>query len=222
MQLSLIPQSELYTIFDEHNPLYKLAVTHPDNMCWLATLFYALQYMGFESNKKLHRKLAKLLYISYDLMEVNQENGALMFVKKYELGDKQIRANLNDLFKEINLKVKVEKIISNITYDEIEKIRQYLLHGKQLLTIIKNINLLHPNEEPESDIPNHVVLIKEIDDTHDGMLRIVFLDPSYGKFLEGKVGVHAFVLWIQYIWVLERRRNIVHKIFFNKASYLNK
>lgn len=212
MQISILPQTELYQIFDPSTPLYQLAVTHPQNMCWLAVLFYALQFLGYENNKKLHRKLSQLLYVSYDLMEVNKENGALMFVKKYELSDKHIRAHLNDLFREIGLKVHVDKIISEVRYDEIHQIQEYLHHRKQLLTIVKNIDLLSPNNTVVAEIPNHVILLRDLVDTQDGKVRVTFIDPSYGKTLVGDVGVHAFIQWIQYIWVLERRRNIVHRL----------
>ncbi|MEI7603885.1 MAG: hypothetical protein WCJ19_02600 [bacterium] len=212
--INLIPQSELYTILDDRTPLYRLAMTYPANMCWLTSLFYALQFMGFQNNKKLHKKLSKLLSVSYDLMEVNRENGALMFVKKYELGDGHIKYKLNLLFKEIGLKIKVEKILSNITYDEIYQIDKYLKADKQLLTIIKNIDINNPNKAVTDAVPNHVILIKGIEDTHDGMVTVITLDPSTGKYYQIPMGVHAFIQWIQYIWVLERKGGIIRKLFF--------
>jgi hypothetical protein len=212
MQISLIPQTQISTIFDKKNPLFDLATKFPKNMCWLTTMFYACQYMGFENNKKLHKKLSRLLYISVDLMAINEENGAMLFPAKYQLGDKFIRQELNKIFDEIGLKIKVERILSDITYEEIHVISKYAREGKQLLTIIKNIDFKNPDAEVTNEVPNHVVLLKELEDNGDGRVKITLLDPADGQFYTGYIGVHVFILWIQYVWVLERKRNIVHRI----------
>jgi len=186
---------------------------YPENMCWLTTLLYALIFLGFENNKKLHKKLSGLLYISFDLMQVGTDDGALYFPKKYQFSDRHIRAKLNDIFKQIKLKIKVENILTEIGYDQIHQINNYLKDGKQLLTIVKTIDFRNPDKEVTDKVPNHVILIIGIKDNEDGKVTVDFADPSDGEFYSINIGVNVFILWVQYIWVLSRKRNIVHKIF---------
>lgn len=211
-EILLIPQTEIYTLFDRKNALYDLASKFPKNMCWLTTLFYACQFIGLENNKKLHKKLSRLLYLSVDLMAIDEKNGAMLFPAKYQLGDKFIRKELNKIFDDIGLKIKVQKIISDIVYDEIRLIDKYLKSNYQLLAIVKNIDFKNPDAEVSGEIPNHVVLLTELSDNEDGRVRLSLIDPSDGEYYSGFMSVNLFILWIQYIWVLERKRGIIKRI----------
>ena len=221
MNISLIPQSRIYSIFSDKNPLKSLAQKFPENMCWLTTLFYALQFLGLENNRKLHFRLTHLLSSSLGLLFISKENGAMYFPKKYEVSDEYIKSNLNRIFKLSHLGVKVIKIMSDIKFGEIKAIENYLDGNKELVAIIKNTNLItNTKDKIIGEAPNHTVLIKEFKDNGNGTISIYYIDPSDGNYHTKDIGVNIFMQWIQYIWVLERKYSLLDIILGrNKAIH---
>jgi hypothetical protein len=212
------PQSQIYTIFSPSNPLYTLAQKYPTNMCWLTTLLYALQLMGFENNRKLHYKLSYFLSSSLGLLFISKENGAMYFPKKYELNDAYIKTNLNQIIKRVGLKVVVERVLSDITFKEVELIEKYLSENKKLVTIIKNAHLANNGAPVIGEAANHAILITEFKNHQNGRVTVTFIDPADGHTHTIEIGINVFMQWIQYIWVLEKKEGILSKLFRKKMN----
>jgi hypothetical protein len=210
--VNILPQSQIYTVIPTLSPLHDLAQKYPYNMCWLASLYYALQFLGLEDTPNLRRKLSRFFGSSLDLIFISKDNGAMYFPKKYELDDSYIKSHLNDIFSQIGLKIKVTRVLSDITFKEIEAIRTELQKEKQLVSIVRNYNLLDQDHTVEGDVVNHTVLIKSLEDLENGRIRLGYIDPGDGKFHDDEVGINVFMQWIQYIWVLERKRNIFQRL----------
>jgi hypothetical protein len=209
-----IPQTSIYTIFNENNPLYSIARSNPENMCWLTTLLYALQELGFANDKKIHRKLTSLLNSSLGLMFVDKENGALSFPKKYELTDGYIKDNLNRIFSTASLKLKVIRVLSDIKFDEIALIEKYLNQDKKLISIVKNKELdIKTGTALTQSVSNHAILITSLVNNNNGIISVKYIDPSDGYLHSLHIGVNIFMQWIQYIWVIERKLNIFDRVF---------
>jgi hypothetical protein len=211
--LTIIPQTRIYTIIPETNPLHELARKFPLNMCWLTALFYALQYLGFEDNKNLHYKLSYFLSSSLGLLFISKENGAMYFPKKYELTDSYVKENLNSIFKNAGIRVKVIKVLSDIKFEEIGLIQRFTSGNQELVAVVKNISLQNPSQHVLSEAPNHTVVIKKLEDLQNGRIIITYLDPADGAMHQVEVGVNVFMLWVQYIWVLERRFSLFERMW---------
>jgi hypothetical protein len=211
-----IPQTQIYTIFSEKNPLRNIAMSFPTNMCWLTTLLYALEQMGFENNKKLHYKLSYMLSSSLGLLFINKEDGAMYFPKKYEVNDGYIKNSLNNIFRKTRLKTRVIKVLSDIKFEELVLIQKYLDDGKKLVTIVKNKHLTS-NLAVVGEAANHAVLITALEDLQNGRVIVTFIDPSDGLSHRIEIGVNIFMQWIQYVWVMERKYSLLDKIFRKKT-----
>ncbi len=209
--IALTPQTNIYSIIPESNPLHDLARKFPKNMCWLTALFYALQFLGFENNRKLHYKLSYLLSSSLGLLFISKEDGAMYFPKKYELSDSSIKSSLNEIFQKTSLRVKVVMVMSDIRFEEIDLIQKYIEEKKELVCIVRNINLYDPTSQIIGQVANHTVLIKEFENLKNGRVKLTYLDPGDGRFHIAEIGVNIFMQWIQYIWVLERKYSVIEK-----------
>jgi hypothetical protein len=211
-QITLIPQTQIFTVIPQRNPLHELAKKYPLNMCWLTALFYALQYLGFKNSRSLHYKLSNLLGSSFGLLFVSKDNGALYFPKKYELSDAYIRSSLNEIFRKSSLKIRVIEVLSDIKFAEIEKIETALALRKELLCIVRNNNLAVHGENIIGEVVNHSVLLKQCKNLQNGRVQVTFLDPADARLHVMEIGVNVFMQWIQYVWVLERRITVFERI----------
>ncbi len=213
--VSAIPQSLIYTCISPNNPLHKLAKTNPRNMCWLAALCYALQKLGYANDKKLHYKLSYILSFSEKLLFIDKDTGSMMFPRKYELPDSRIRESLNEMFSSLRIKVLVKHVFSDIKFSEMQHTEKFLLQQKVVVGIVTFNKIKEFQNASLSG--NHAILITHLRDNENGRVSLEYIDPFDGRIHALELGVHDFMQWVQYLWIMERKKPLLQKIFHKVA-----